>query len=67
MINKTKDQAKEDMKNYKDDQFQLYTVEAGWQSWMEEYTEAKDGAEITEMEVETINDIQLEMWKEFHS
>ena len=67
MINKTKDQAKEDMKNYKDDQFQLYTVEAGWQSWMEEYTEAKDGAEITEMEAETINDIQLEMWKEFHS
>jgi len=67
MINRTKDQAKEDMRNYKDDQFQLYVDDAGLESWMEEYIEAKDGEEITEMEGEMINDIQLEMWKEVHS
>lgn len=67
MINKTKIQAKEDMKNYKNDQFQLYSVEAGWESWMEEYTEAEDGEEFIEEEGEKIQSIQREMWQEVHN
>ena len=65
MINKTKDQAKKDIKNYKEDQFQLYIDEAGWQSWMEEHTEAKDGEEFTESEDNNIKAIQA-MWADVH-
>jgi hypothetical protein len=67
MINKTKNQAEKDMQNYKSDEFQKYCDEAGWESWMEEYTEAKNGDEFSEAEGDTITTIQREMWKTAHN
>lgn len=66
MRNRTKEQAKWDMENYKRDQFYLYVDEAGFESWMMEYTEAKDGEECTEEEINIIESIQEEMWLEVH-
>jgi hypothetical protein len=67
MINRTKTQAKEDMKNYKRDQFWLYVDEAGWESWMEEYTDSKDGKSCTDEQIITIESIQQELWDEVHN
>ena len=67
MINKTKNQAEKDMREYKSDEFQKYCAEAGWESWMEEYTESKNGDEFSEAEGYTITKIQREMWKTAHN
>lgn len=67
MTNKTKTQAKEDMKNYKRDQFWLYVDEAGWESWMEEYTDSKDGELCTDEEIIVIESIQQDLWDEVHN
>ena len=64
MKNKTKKQAKEDMKGYNPEQFELYVDNAGWESWMEEYTDAQDGEECTEREIKEIKSIQKEMWED---
>lgn len=66
MRNRTKEQAKWDMENYKRDQFYLYVDEAGFESWMMEYTEARDLEECTEEEINIIESIQEEMWLEVH-
>lgn len=66
MRNRTKEQAKWDMENYKRDQFYLYVDEAGFESWMMEYTEARDGEKCTEEEINIIESIQEEMWLEVH-
>ena len=66
MINKTKEQAMEDMRRYNEDDFHLYVCEAGWESWMEEYTEAEDGEECTEREIKAIENEQAEMWNQAH-
>ena len=67
MRNRTKTQAKWDMANYKRDQFQLYVDDAGWESWMEEYTEARDSEGCTEKEIIEIESIQEQMWDEVHN
>lgn len=66
MRNRTKKQAKWDIENYKRDQFYLYVDEAGFESWMMEYTEARDLEECTEEEINIIESIQEEMWLEVH-
>tara|TARA_Y100001951_G_C11101749_1_gene162432 strand:- start:52 stop:282 length:231 start_codon:yes stop_codon:yes gene_type:complete len=66
MINKTKEQAKKDMKKYHPDDFKLYCCEAGWESWMEEYTEAKEGEGCTDVESVEIEKIQKELWEDCH-
>jgi hypothetical protein len=66
MRNRTKAQAKWDMGNYKRDQLQLYIDEAGFESWMMEYTEARDFSECTDEEFLEIESIQEQMWLEVH-
>ncbi len=55
------------MKNYKRDQFWLYVDEAGWESWMEEYTDSKDGELCTDEEIIAIESIQQDLWDEVHN
>lgn len=66
MINKTKTEAKNDMRKYSPDEFKLYVDEAGWESWMEDYTEAADGEEAHELEIKRIELEQMKMWFEAH-
>ena len=66
MNNKTKEKIIKSMKKYNPDDFYLYCCEAGWESWMEEYTTAKDGEEISECEGNEINKIQHELWEDAH-
>ena len=66
MTNKTIEQAKKEMAKYNKTDFELYVSEAGWESWMEEYTEVKDGEEYTEIEWKAIVEKQKEMWAEVH-
>ena len=67
MINRTNEQTIKHMMKYSPDDFYLYICEAGWESWMEEYTTAKDGEEPTEIEMVTIIKVQREMWEEVHA
>ena len=68
MINKTKEQAMEDMKRYNADEFHRYVAEAGYESWMEEYTGIfEDSDEITEYEGKMIDEAQREMWEDVHN
>jgi hypothetical protein len=66
MINKTREQAMEDMRRYNADDFDRYVCEAGWESWMEEYTDSKDGEECIEQEIKAIENEQAEMWQQVH-
>lgn len=64
----TKEEAKNLIKNklekscYKDTEFMLYTAEAGWEDWMDEFIQDE---EPTEKELKTLTEIQKEAWKEF--
>ena len=57
---------KQEMAKYKPDELELYLAEAGWQEWMESYTEAKDGGIISETENKEIVQIQKKLWYEVH-
>ena len=46
--------------------FELYKAEAGWQDWMEDFTEADDGEECSERELELIEEMQSLIWAEAH-
>lgn len=67
MRNRTITQAKHDMSYYKRDQLWTYIDEAGFESWMMEYTEASDIEECTEEEIAEIESIQEQMWDEVHN
>lgn len=47
---------------YKENEFELYVAEAGWEDWMEDFVESD---EPTERELERIKDIQREAWDEY--
>lgn len=47
---------------YGADEFERYIAEAGWQSWMQDYTGATDGEELTEREILNIEEVQRKMW-----
>jgi len=55
-----------EMKKYNSDQFSLYMAEAGWEEWMNEYTESDEGEEATEKEIKSIEAIQEKLWDEVH-
>jgi len=64
---------KEQMQKYKpsnmeeyEKNFELYKAEAGWEEWMNEYTEAPEGEECTEKEIKEITKKQFELWEEVH-
>ena len=60
----TKIQIKEQMKKYNENEFEQYLSDAGWQEWMKEYTEAEDGEEPTEAELNAIEEEQKRLWEE---
>ena len=62
----TENEIKQEMAKYKPEQLELYLAEAGWQEWMEDYTEAEDGQPITESEHKEIDEILLNLWLEVH-
>ncbi len=66
MTNKTIEEAKKDMAEYNKEDFRLYTLEAGWESWMEEYIEAQGGEECPECELNAIRGKQRGMWRDVH-
>lgn len=45
---------------YKPDEFEKYQGDAGWEYWMNSYTEAEDGEECSESELREINKIQAQ-------
>ena len=59
-VNKTEEQiVKEIARVAKDyETFDQYISEAGWQAWMNDYTEANEGDECSESEIEEIEKIQ---------
>ena len=63
---KTENKIKKNMGRYTSEQFELYTAEAGWEEWMEEYTFAEDGEELSEEEIKEIERIQKDLWCEVH-
>ena len=67
MENKTENEILEAMKKYPEDQFELYKAEAGWQDWMNEYTEANEEDPASEREIKEIEKIQKELWNESHN
>lgn len=67
MDTKIENKIKESMAKYNEEHFELYKAEAGWEDWMEEYTEAEDGEECTERELKEIEKIQEELWCEVHN
>lgn len=54
----------EESKTYED--FHKYTADAGWQLWMNDYTEAEDSEECSESELKKIEAIQKEGWNRSH-
>ena len=44
-------------KKYNFDELELFQAELGWQDWMNDYTNAEDGEEITDAESNLIDDI----------
>ena len=61
---KTENQIKKDMSKYRPEEFNLYLAEAGWEDWMNEYTDAEDGKECSEAEIREIEKIQKKLWDE---
>ena len=53
-------------KKYGADQLELFQAELGWEDWMNEFTEAADGEEITETESAEIDEITKEIFEEAH-
>lgn len=53
-------------KKYGADEFELFTAELGWQDWMNAYTEAEEGEEITEKEASEIDKDLKAIFKEAH-
>tara|TARA_Y100000004_G_C8704813_1_gene323278 strand:+ start:138 stop:341 length:204 start_codon:yes stop_codon:yes gene_type:complete len=66
MNNEIREEIIKSMKKYNPDDFDLYCCEAGWESWMEEYTESEDGEVCTESELDEITEIQKELWEDAH-
>ena len=51
---------------YTEDEFRRYEDELGWQSWMEEFTDAEDGEPCSERELEEIHKIVIKAWYNVH-
>lgn len=51
---------------YNDNEYKRFEDEIGWQKWMNEYTDAKDGEECTEAEINEINKILKQAWDNVH-
>lgn len=64
--NSVKSKIEKEMANYAPDQIELYLAEAGWQDWMEDYTDSADGEPITEAESKAIATLQRKVWAEVH-
>ena len=47
--------------------YSLFESEIGWQDWMSNFTDAKDGEPITEREAERINAVLRQAWQEAES
>ena len=43
--------------------FEDWKAGIGWADWMEDYTEAGDGEEPTEAEIDSINEVLDTIWK----
>lgn len=56
----------EEVKKYSKDEFQLFCDEYGWADWMNEFTEAKDGEPISELECKEIDKILKEAFNSVH-
>lgn len=54
---KTREKLIERAKGYAADELELFQAELGWQDWMEDFTDAADGEEITEQESAVIDEI----------
>lgn len=54
-------------RGYAADEFELYRAEAGWEDWMENYTESAEGEPISESEARQIEAVQREGFKMSHS
>lgn len=50
-------------RNYKEDEFQLFKQEYGWQDWMNDYTNSAEDGEISESESREIDAILEEGFK----
>jgi len=67
--NEIKEKIKEEVVKggYSEEEFDLYSGEAGWQDWMNDYTEADDGEECSESELAEITKIQKEAFADVFS
>lgn len=54
-------------KNYAEDELQLFIEDTDWQDWMNEYTEAEDGEQISEQECKKIDEILTKIFNEAHA
>ncbi len=59
--NKLRDEIITEMESY--DDFELFVSEYGWKDWMNEFTAAKDGEEITEAEAREIDALLKSVWE----
>ena len=66
MRTEIRNKIKESAKKYNSEDFNLFIAEEGWQDWMNEYTEAAEGEEITESECKAIEKIQKEIFDSVH-
>ena len=64
---KIEEQIKKDMSSYMADEFKIYMADAGWEYWMNEYTDAEDGEPCTEVELREIEKMQQKLWDEVFS
>jgi hypothetical protein len=66
MTNTIKQAIMEAMARYNPDEFNLYTTEAGWETWMNDYTTAQEDEMASEKELAEIEKIQRELWTQAH-
>ena len=53
-------------KKYNADGLKLFQAELGWEDWMNEFTDAAEGEEITEVESDEIDSITAEIFENAH-
>jgi hypothetical protein len=62
----TKNEIKSQMAKYNANDFQLYCDEAGWQGWMQAYTNTPESDTCSETELRDIKCKQFELFCEVH-
>lgn len=66
MENKIYKQLVAEAKRYGPSEFKRYVSDAGWESWMEDYTAVEDDEEPSEREMDNIKKVQREIWNVAH-